>query len=149
VHNLRNTGIKVSDRRAVKVQNLIAASALMCNRTEAIVSDLWVLKYIWDTEEQIEILAGIIDSIIEKQNEPNAHPQALYNKTPNAEELIKEVHLLTEKWNQEGLSFEEKNIVKDKLRYVQTRCNWIKNQEHKTHIQTEIEKLWQTMLQTM
>ncbi len=149
VHNLRNTGIKVSDRRAVKVQNLIAASALMCNRTEAIVSDLWVLKYIWDTEEQIEILAGIIDSIIEKENEPNAHPQALYNKTPNAEELIKEVHLLTEKWNQEGLSFEEKNIIKDKLRYVQTRCNWIKNQEHKTHIQTEIEKLWQTMLQTM
>ena len=63
VHNLRNTGIKVSDRRAVKIQNLIAASALMCNRTEAILSDLWVLKYIWDTEEQIEILAGIIDNI--------------------------------------------------------------------------------------
>ena len=28
---------------------------------EAVLSDLWVLKYIWDTEEQIEILAGIID----------------------------------------------------------------------------------------
>ena len=38
VHNLRNTGIKVSDRRAVKIQNLIAASAFMCNRTEAILS---------------------------------------------------------------------------------------------------------------
>lgn len=149
VHNLRNTGIKVSDRRAVKIQNLLAASALMCNRTEAILSDLWVLKYIWDTEEQIEILAGIIDNIIEKDPAPQAHPQAMFNKIPNAEELIREVHYLTQKWAAEKLSFEEQNVIKDKLRYVQTRCNWIKNKEHKQHIEAEIESLWQKMLQTM
>jgi MoxR-like ATPase len=149
VHNLRNTGIKVSDRRAVKIQNLLAASALVCNRTEAIISDLWVLKYIWDTEEQVEILAGIIDSIIEKDISPQAHPQALFNKTPNAEELIKEVHLLAARWESGNLSYEEQNVVKDKLRYVQTRCNWIKKNEHKQHIQAEIEQLWQKMLQTV
>ncbi|MBC7450140.1 MAG: AAA family ATPase, partial [Cytophagales bacterium] len=149
IHNLRNTGIKVSDRRAVKIQNLLAASALMCNRSEAILSDLWVLKYIWDTEEQIEILSGIIDSVIEKESSPLAHPQALFNKTPNAEELIKEVHLLNTKWTSDGLSFEEQNVIKDKLRYVQTRCNWIKNHEHKQHIQNEIESLWKKMLQTI
>ena len=149
VHNLRNTGIKVSDRRAVKIQNLLAASALMCNRTEAILSDLWVLKYVWDTEEQIEILAGIVDNIIEKDTAQPAHPQALFNKAPNAEELIKEVEFLTNKWATSGLTFEEQNVIKDKLRYVQTRCNWIKNNEHKVHIQTKIESLWQKMLQTM
>lgn len=149
VHNLRNTGIKVSDRRAVKIQNLIAASAVFCNRQEATLSDLWVLKYIWDTEEQIEILAGIIDSIIEKDPSPQAHPQALYNKTPNAEELAKEINLLKGKWEQGGLSFEEQNIVKDKLRYLQTRCSWIKSQEHKQHIQSEIEVLWHSILQTI
>lgn len=149
VHNLRNTGIKVSDRRAVKIQNLLAASALICNRKEVILSDFWVLKYIWDTEEQIEILAGIIDAIIETDTSAQAHPQASFNKTPNAEELAKEVVLLTEKWNSEGLSFEEQNMIKDKLRYVQTRCNWIKNSEHKQHVQTEIESLWQKMLQTI
>ena len=149
VHNLRNTGIKVSDRRAVKVQNLLAASALICGRREAILSDLWVLKYIWDTEEQIEILAGIIDSIIEKDQSTRAHPQAMFNKTPNAEELMKEVNLLSGKWESGSLSFEEQNVVKDKLRYVQTRCNWIKNNEHKQHIQTQIEGLWQKMLQTI
>lgn len=69
VHSLRNTGIKVSDRRAVKLQNLIAASALICGRTTAIKTDLWVLKYIWDTEEQIEILEGIINNIIDKEVE--------------------------------------------------------------------------------
>jgi MoxR-like ATPase len=149
VHNLRNTGIKVSDRRAVKIQNLLAASALICNRTEAITSDFWVLKYIWDTEEQIEILAGIIDAIIEKDTAPQAHPQAMYNKTPNAEDLIKEVQLLATKWESQNLSFEEQNVVKDKLRYIQTRSNWIKKNEHRQHIQTEIQQLWQRMLQAI
>jgi MoxR-like ATPase len=149
VHTLRNTGIKVSDRRAVKIQNLLAASALICNRTEAIKSDLWVLKYIWDTEEQIEILAGIIDAIIEKDSAPQAHPQALYNKVPNAEELMKEVQLLATKWESGNLSFEDQNVVKDKLRYVQTRCNWVGKNEHKQHIQTAIEQLWQKMLHVM
>jgi MoxR-like ATPase len=149
IHNLRNTGIKVSDRRAVKIQNLLAASALMCNRTEAILSDFWVLKYIWDTEEQIEILAGIINTIIEKENNPQAHPQALFNKIPNAEELIKDVKSLTEKWESGSISFEEQNVLKDKLRYVQNRSNWIRNQEHKQYIQTEIESLWKKMLQTI
>jgi MoxR-like ATPase len=149
VHNLRNTGIKVSDRRAVKIQNLLAASALMCGRSAAILSDLWVLKYIWDTEEQIEILAGIIDTIIEKDTELAAHPQALFNKVPNTEELMKEVALLSEKWATNALTFEEQNVMKDKLRYVQTRSNWIKNKEHKLHIQSEIEALWKKMLQTI
>jgi MoxR-like ATPase len=149
VHNLRNTGIKVSDRRAVKAQNLLAASALMCGRNEAILSDLWVLKYIWDTEEQIEILAGIIDSIIEKDDAPQAHPQAMFNKSPNAEELIKEVNYLKEKWVSENLTFEEKNVIKDKLRYLQTRANWIKVKEHKHYIQENIEELWKTILKTI
>lgn len=149
VHSLRNTGIKVSDRRAVKLQNLIAASALMCGRTAAVVSDLWVLKYIWDTEEQIEILEGIINQIIEKDDSGKAHPQALYNKAPNAEEVMKEVQYLAAKWLDESLSFEEQNVIKDKLRYVQTRCDWVKNNDQKQYIQKEIEALWQKILQTV
>ena len=147
-HNLRSTGIKVSDRRAVKLQNLIAASAFMCGRTEAILSDLWVLKYIWDTEEQIEILAGIVDRVLEKDTAPCAHPQAAFNKAPAAEELMKEVNLLRNRWGTPSLSFEEQNVIKDKLRFVQTRSHWIRKPEHRQHLQTEIESLWQAILQT-
>ncbi|MCE3296015.1 MAG: ATPase [Crocinitomicaceae bacterium] len=149
VHNLRNTGIKVSDRRAVKIQNLISASAVMCGRNEARLTDLWVLKYIWDTEEQIEILAGLVDRVIENENPEDAHPQAFFNKVPNAEELMKEVQLLVSKWESQQLSFEEQNVIKDKLRYVQTRSGWIKNPEHKEHLTAEIESLWHKMLQTV
>lgn len=155
IHSLRNTGVKVSDRRAVKVQNLVAASAVMCGRDKAILSDLWVLKYIWDNEEQVEILQGIINAVIEKdlenqneaENHLTNHPQALSNNIPNAEELIKEIMSLQKEWEQENQSFEQKNLIKDKLRYLQNRSNWIKNMQHKTHIQTEIESLWQKILQ--
>lgn len=149
VHNLRNTGVKISDRRAVKIQSLLAASAVMCGRKEVILSDLWVLKYIWDTEEQIEILAGVIDTVIEKDESSKAHPQALFNKIPNSEELMKEVKLLTNQWVDNNLSFEEQNVIKDKLRYIQTRCNWVKDEEHKQHLLSEIDSLWQKMLQTI
>lgn len=148
VHGLRNTGVKVSDRRAVKVQNLIAASALLSGRDKAIASDLWVLKYIWDTEEQIEIIAGQVDAVIEKDLTEASHPRAAADKRPNAEELIKEVQQLKGKWEGGTLSYEEQNALKDKLRFLQSRSNWIGNAEHKAHIQSEIEAIWQQMLQT-
>nr|WP_322624567.1 AAA family ATPase [uncultured Flavobacterium sp.] len=149
VHTLRSTGVAVSDRRAVKLQNLIAASALLCGRTEAILSDLWVLKYIWDTEEQIEVLEGIVNAVIQKDTATGAHPQALYNKVPDPEEVIREVRLLAAKWEEAGHSYEAQNVVKDKLRFLQTRCDWIKNGEQKQFIQNEIEALWQKILQAV
>lgn len=149
IHSLRNAGIKISDRRAVKLQNLIAASTLICQRTIANTSDLWVLKYIWDTEEQIEILEGIINNIIEHEATETSHPQALYNKAPNPEEIIKEVRTLNERWRSESLTLEEKNIVKDKLRYIQNRNGWVSNQDQKLFIQKEIDELWQQILKSI
>lgn len=147
--SLRNTGIAISDRRAVKLQHLIAASALICGRTAATKSDLWILKHIWDTEEQIEILEGIINRVIESDDHPQAHPQAMQHKAPDPEELMKDVKALVEKWNTPQISFEEQNVVKDKLRYLQTRCDWIRQGEKKQFVQEEIDKLWQKMLQSV
>lgn len=147
--SLRNTGIAISDRRAVKLQNLIAASALICGRTAATKSDLWILKHIWDTEEQVEILEGIINRVIESDDHPQSHPQAMQNKSPDPEEVMKDVKALVEKWHTPQISFEEQNVVKDKLRYLQTRCDWIRKGEQKQFVQEEIDKLWQSMLQTV
>lgn len=146
VHNLRSTGIKVSDRRAVKLQNLIAASAHLSGRDHAVLSDLWVLKFIWETEDQVEVLEGIINNIIEKEDATLAHPQAFKEKAPQAEMIMAEVQRLQEKWDG-GPSLQEQNAIKDKLRYVQSRSEWIKNAEQKQFIQTEIDSLWSQMLQ--
>jgi len=149
IHSLRNAGVKVSDRRAVKLQNLIAASAIVCGREQAIVSDFWVLKFIWDTEEQIEILAGIVNNIIEQEATTESHPQALANNRPNPENIAEEVERLTTKWRGDELSLEEQNVVKDKLRYLQNRCDWIQNTEQKEHLQNQINQLWEQILQTV
>lgn len=148
IHSLRNTGLKVSDRRAVKVQNLVAASAVTAGRSKAILSDLWVAKYIWDTEEQIEILSGLVDTIIEAEVNSESHPRALADKKPNAEEVMKDVQQLADKWEAGSLSFEEQNAVKDKLRFLQSRTNWVSEESHKEHIQKAIEELWEKMLKT-
>ena len=57
---MRDLGIALSDRRAVKVLKLVAASAVLCGRRAAQISDLWVLRYVWDREEQIAPLASLI-----------------------------------------------------------------------------------------
>jgi len=146
IHGLRNSGIKISDRRAVKIQNLISASALICGRTEAISSDLWVLKHIWDTEEQIEVLAGAIEKFLDNEDNELSHPQASPNSSPNAEKLAEEVAKLTTTLSQENVSFEEKNLVKDRLRFIQNRASWIGHNEHKEKLSQDIESLWQKIL---
>lgn len=149
IHNMRNAGIKVSDRRAVKFQNLIAASAYISGRDHAILSDLWVLKHTWDTEEQIDILSGMVNTIIENDKAEKKHPQATISQTPDAEQLLKEIEEMSTKWEEEHTSMEERNVIKDKLRYVQARSKWIQNPDHKSILQEKIDALWQTLLETI
>lgn len=149
IHSMRNTGIKVSDRRAVKFQNLIAASAYISGRDYAVISDLWVLKYTWDTEEQIDILSGMINTVIEKDKEIKKHPQTIVAQKPDAEKLLSELNEFEIKLKKDETTTEEKNLIKDKLRYVQARSKWIQNQEHKTILQEKIEALWKMILETV
>ncbi len=147
VHSMRNAGVKVSDRRAVKFQNLVASSAYISGRDTAIISDLWVLKYTWDTEEQIDILSGMVNTIIEKDSEDKKHPQAQLQQKPDAEQLLKEIEGLAAKWNNEATSMEERNVIKDKLRYVQARSKWVQQTEHKEVLQKKVDELWKLMLE--
>ncbi len=147
VHNLRNSGINISDRRAVKIQNIIASSAVICGRQEADISDLWVLKYVWDSEEQIEILAGMVDKIL-TDVEPIElpHPQSNPDNSPNSEDLKKELDLISSKLEDSTTNFEEQNILKDKLRFLQSRVSWILNEDHKKLLESQIEEIWKSLL---
>jgi MoxR-like ATPase len=120
---------------------------MLCDREVAILSDLWVLKYIWNTEEQIETLQGTVNALIEKEETTErSHPQAFYNKAPNPEELMNEVSSLKLKFANEELSLQELNVIKDKLRYLQNRTDWIKDQQKKQYINNEIDQLWKEIL---
>ncbi len=89
---IRDLGIAFSDRRAVKVMKLLAASAVLCGRTSAQASDLWVLRYVWDQEEQIEPLRSLVHRILEEhQLETNRHPLAEVRKVVDADELALQI----------------------------------------------------------
>src|SRR5262249_26320726 len=64
VRKIRKAGIVVSDRRAVKLQRMAAASALVAGRLHAIPQDLWIFRYIWDREEQREVLASHVQQAL-------------------------------------------------------------------------------------
>ncbi len=92
VFKVRDLGIALSDRRAVKVMKLLAASAVLCGRDRAQPSDLWVLRYVWDREEQIEALAALVNGILEQHAaEPDRHVLAEPRRAASGEELAKQI----------------------------------------------------------
>ena len=74
VLSIRAEGVSLSDRRVVKLVKLMAASAYFDGRAHADASDLFVLKHVWNTVEQTEILEGIVAPVLEAHFK--AHPEA-------------------------------------------------------------------------
>ncbi len=148
IGQLRNAGVAVSDRRAVKLQRLIAASALLCGRQEAQVSDLWVMRYIWDTEEQREIITGIVQKAVESEkNQTQQHPRASATNVPSADDLFREVSNLATKWDSADTALSERAVLKDRLRHLSGRCAWLPNESQRTHVQSAIDALWKRVLE--
>lgn len=74
VLSIRAEGVSLSDRRVVKLVKLMAASAYLDGRSQVDASDLFVLKHVWNTVEQAEILEGIVSPVLEAHYK--AHPEA-------------------------------------------------------------------------
>ena len=146
---LRNAGIKVSDRKVVKLQNLIAASTILSGRDTAQSSDLWVLRYVWDAEDQIEILSGIIDQHLESLTEEKRHPQSMKKQKPDPEFLAAELEDLIAQWEKEEVSMEERVKLKDNLRLIQSRADWLEDPTKRTFLKEKIDTQWQRMLTTV
>ena len=60
VFQIRAEGVSLSDRRVVKMLKLFAASAFLDGRASADASDFFVLKHIWNNQDQAAILEGIV-----------------------------------------------------------------------------------------
>lgn len=74
VFQIRAEGVSLSDRRVVKLLKLMAASAYFDGRPAADVSDLFILKHVWNTLEQAEILDGIVAPVLDAWF--RAHPDS-------------------------------------------------------------------------
>lgn len=147
IQKLRNAGMQVSDRRAVKLQRLIAASAVISKRQKALLSDLWVVRYIWDTEEQVEVITSIVNSVIDSDNNrKDAHLRAFVNTLPDSEEIYNEVNNLSVKWGDQATTLSDRAVIKDRLRYLNGRSEWIQNEVQRNYVQVPIRNLWDRIL---
>jgi MoxR-like ATPase len=74
VFQIRAEGISLSDRRVVKILKLFAASAFLDGRSSPDASDFFVLKHIWNNEDQAAILEAIVQPVLEAhfRDHPNA-----------------------------------------------------------------------------
>ena len=137
---LRHAGIAVSDRRAVKLQRLIAASALLCGRSITAVSDLWVLRYIWDTLEQREILASIVnDALKESAPDPKDHPRSRSDEAPDVESLMRDVESIGEQLSDAAATDADRAALRDRLGILAGRVQWVKDATQRAFLLERIE----------
>jgi MoxR-like ATPase len=143
VHRIRHAGIPVSDRRAVKLQRVIAASALLSGRTEARLSDLWVVRHIWDTEEQQQVLASLVDQAIAKHDAADGdHPRARSADGPDSESLARDLESMEAALKNGALPDVEKAYLRDRLGILEGRCQWVKDVSKRDWLIKRTAELW-------
>ena len=144
VHRLRHAGVALSDRRAVKIQRLLAASALLCSRLSVNTTDLWVLRYIWDTEEQQVIVASIVDDAIAKatdEERTGSHPRSRGSEAPDAEVLARDLENIAHQLKSD-VPETERTYLRDRVGLLAARCQWVEDEQARQFLDGRLAGLW-------
>ena len=142
VTRIRGAGMAISDRRAVRLQRVIAASALLCGRLQARVSDLWVLKHIWDTEEQQEPLSALVQGMIDSEAEAAGdHPRARGGNEPDPEALARDLAALETDHTSAG-DEAAKTTARDRLALLESRIAWVRDAAKRTALTEIAARVW-------
>ncbi|OYP36359.1 AAA family ATPase [Rhodopirellula sp. MGV] len=126
IRSLRKAGMPISDRRAVRLQRILAASAILCGRDFVDVSDLWVVRYIWDTPAQSELLAAHLDAITQEHakelsgDDVKRHPLSQVDSGVDPEVLGRAIEVIT--------SDLANPAAADQLSLLAARVEWVKNE---------------------
>lgn len=147
IHRLRHAGIEVSDRRAVRLQRLAAASALMCGRTEVHSSDLWVLRYIWDTMEQVEVLNKIVDEAITPQADADpqvqVHPRSSGATAPDPEQLARDLEQIAN--DAAEARDDSRSWLSDRLSILAARIEWVQQDASRDFLRSRVSEIRQQL----
>ena len=139
VFKVRDLGVALSDRRAVKVLKLVAASALLCDRFRASPTDLWVLRYVWDREEQIAPLSALIAGVLEPHaGERGSHPLAATPERADGESLAREIDAAEAEIKGSGgnfkLSMASVARLRERVADLADRSAWVGDASSREHL---------------
>ncbi len=147
VFRVRDLGVALSDRRSVKIQKLIAASALLCGRTRANGSDLWVLRYVWDRAEQIAPLVALVNGVLKDQSEgqekDSRHSLAAVPERVDPEVLARQLDGLEKHIMGAGKSLSELARLREQAAGISDRAAWVSDGAARKHLLDRAAKLLQ------
>ena len=142
VFKIRDLGVAISDRRAVKMLKLLAASTLLSGRTAANPSDLWVLRYVWDRVEQIDPLAALINGVLDRhRDEPAAHPLAALPEAVDAEELARQLDSAEKELEGGPASLVELARLREHVGGIADRVAWVGDALARKHLLDRVARL--------
>jgi MoxR-like ATPase len=141
IGKIRDLGVALTDRRCVKILKLLAASAVLCGRTSANVSDFWVLRYIWDREEQIAPLASLITGMLEDAPEQSAHPLAAKPEKVDPEELAKQLDSIESSLSSNSASLIELARLREQTQAINDRTAWVPDAISRDHLLKRVREL--------
>jgi MoxR-like ATPase len=143
VFRIRDLGVALSDRRAIKVMKLVAASAVLCGRSVAHECDLWPLRYVWDREEQIGPLRALVDGVLESAaDEPDAHVLASVPERVDAEELARDIGAVDAELNANSkLGLAAMARIRERLSDLSDRASWLVDESERRHLQKRAGEL--------
>ena len=92
VFQIRAEGVSMSDRRAIKLLKLFAASALLDGRPVPDNGDFFILRHIWNNLDQSEILDGIVGPVLEEHYRDHPEARRFGAADVGMEALIEEIN---------------------------------------------------------
>lgn len=135
VFKVRDLGIAFSDRRAVKAMKLLAASALLCGRRTATPADLWVLRYVWDREEQIGPLAALVNGLLrEHQDAPASHRLAAVPERVDGEALARQLDGVERELEAGQLAMVALARLRERIAAVSDQAAWVADEASRRHL---------------
>src|SRR3954470_810792 len=96
VFQIRSEGISVSDRRAVKLLKLFAASAVFDGRTRVHDGDFFVLRHIWNNLDQVELLEEIINPVVDSYYREHPDERRFIGPSASLDDLLAELNMIRE-----------------------------------------------------
>ena len=143
VSKVRDLGVALSDRRVVKILKLVAASAVLCGRKTARVSDFWVFRYVWDREEQIAPLRSLVAGVIEPHaGEADAHPLASLPERVDGEEIARQLDAIAlEMQDHRSLGLAAMARLRERLAELSDRAEWVTEDAPRAHLAGRVREL--------
>ena len=97
IFQIRSEGISVSDRRAVKLLKLFAASAVFDGRTTVHDGDFFVLRHIWNNLDQVELLEEIVNPVVDVYYREHPTERRFMGPSASFDDLVAELRVIRER----------------------------------------------------